>query len=680
MKKLIILLLLPFLGFSQAIFDEGVQIGGNTSTVTTSKLISQETSGVLNYINATALPVSTATQTAIDAKVGDFINDGATTIAPSMNAVYDALQLKENISNKATDFTTVNNTLYPSVQAVKTYADGLVVGLLNDRGSYDASVNLYPSSGGSGTAGAIKKGNLWAVSVAGTLGGTVVGIGDWVRALSDTPGQTSSNWSVVEGNFGYVPANDLNVIHTTGDESKTGSLTITNSGLTDSFKSINNSSGDGFHGENNSSGDNFYSLLFSTGGGFVANAEPSATGYNFVGQSDGLDTFMVNKSGNVTGASYIKSGGTSSQFLKADGSVDTTSYASLASPIFTGTVVLPSTTSIGSVSNTELSYVDGVTSSIQTQINTKATDASVVHITGNETIGGTKTFSTTAFLDQGARIRTYAYFDTPLAITNIAYPSLANINSKFGIVGHSSGTKKAATLDISNLSTSTRNYLFPDTDGTFALTSDLSSYAPSSGSTSYIQNQNSSAQTANMWISGNGTFNGNLSAGGATPNINPLYVKTATDYNFRMTQDGGIAQLACVNDAISAHSAFKLGNSWLSFTNTGVATFSSTVTAASYIKSGGTSSQLLTADGTTKSITQGTATLSGGTVVVSTTAALTGSVIIVSLNTPGGTLGIAYASPSASIVNGTSFVINSVSAAGVLVATDTSTINWQIIN
>jgi len=43
--------------------------------------------------------------------------------------------------------------------------------------------------------------------------------------------------------------------------------------------------------------------------------------------------------------------------------------APLASPTFTGTVVLPSATSIGSVTSTELGYVDGVTSAIQTQLN-----------------------------------------------------------------------------------------------------------------------------------------------------------------------------------------------------------------------------------------------------------------------------------------------------------------------
>lgn len=42
-----------------------------------------------------------------------------------------------------------------------------------------------------------------------------------------------------------------------------------------------------------------------------------------------------------------------------------------ANPTFTGTVVLPSTTSIGTVSDTEIGYLDGVTSAIQTQLNAK---------------------------------------------------------------------------------------------------------------------------------------------------------------------------------------------------------------------------------------------------------------------------------------------------------------------
>jgi hypothetical protein len=48
-----------------------------------------------------------------------------------------------------------------------------------------------------------------------------------------------------------------------------------------------------------------------------------------------------------------------------------------AGPTFTGTVVLPSTTSIGTVSATEIGYVDGVTSAIQTQLDAKIAKADI---------------------------------------------------------------------------------------------------------------------------------------------------------------------------------------------------------------------------------------------------------------------------------------------------------------
>jgi hypothetical protein len=53
-------------------------------------------------------------------------------------------------------------------------------------------------------------------------------------------------------------------------------------------------------------------------------------------------------------------------------------FATLASPTFTGTVVLPSDTSISTVSSTEIGYLDGVTSAIQTQIDTKASTGKAI--------------------------------------------------------------------------------------------------------------------------------------------------------------------------------------------------------------------------------------------------------------------------------------------------------------
>lgn len=67
------------------------------------------------------------------------------------------------------------------------------------------------------------------------------------------------------------------------------------------------------------------------------------------------------------------------------------------------------------------------------------------------------------------------------------------------------------------------------------------------------------------------------------------------------------------------------------------------------------------------------AAMVAGTVTVSTTAVTASSIIFVSRNTAGGTTGNLSA-PTASIVAGTSFVINSSSN------TDTSTVNWWIIN
>ena len=47
-------------------------------------------------------------------------------------------------------------------------------------------------------------------------------------------------------------------------------------------------------------------------------------------------------------------------------------FAPLANATFTGTITLPATTAIGNVTATEIGYVDGVTSAIQTQIDLKA--------------------------------------------------------------------------------------------------------------------------------------------------------------------------------------------------------------------------------------------------------------------------------------------------------------------
>jgi len=88
-----------------------------------------------------------------------------------------------------------------AVNEAKAYADSIVLGLLDDRGSFTPS-GSYPDAGGSGAAGAIMKGDVWYITGLGagvnnTVGSQTVKDGDTVRALSDNPGQTNSNWDVM---------------------------------------------------------------------------------------------------------------------------------------------------------------------------------------------------------------------------------------------------------------------------------------------------------------------------------------------------------------------------------------------------------------------------------------------------------------------------------------------------
>jgi hypothetical protein len=148
-------------------------------------------------------------------------------IASTLNIV-DGGNVIQSLAGYVTDLTPTDDKHFTpkkyvddQITAAQSYVDGLVVGLWDDRGTYDASTNVFPSSGGSGTAGALLKGDIFTVSVAGTLGGSAVNIGDTVRVLTDTPGQTASNWAILENNIGYVPLNSAG-------GNMTGNVTFTN--------------------------------------------------------------------------------------------------------------------------------------------------------------------------------------------------------------------------------------------------------------------------------------------------------------------------------------------------------------------------------------------------------------------------------------------------------------------
>jgi hypothetical protein len=100
----------------------------------------------------------------------------------------------------------------------------------------------------------------------------------------------------------------------------------------------------------------------------------------------GANSLTMTGSIAATGARVTKIWATDGEFtnsISINGTSIATTYAAKASPTFTGTVTLPTTTSIGAVSATEIGYVDGVTSSIQTQLNnTSELAAAIPTLTG----------------------------------------------------------------------------------------------------------------------------------------------------------------------------------------------------------------------------------------------------------------------------------------------------------
>lgn len=143
-------------------------------------------------------------QEVIDRQQGDTTETAARIAADnaeaSTRAAADTAEANTRAADDATEAAARIAGDAATLAAANAHADGLMVGMFDDRGNYDASGNVWPSSGGSGTAGAVLKGDVWRISVAGTLGGNAVDVGDSIRALTDAPGQTASNWGTFEHN------------------------------------------------------------------------------------------------------------------------------------------------------------------------------------------------------------------------------------------------------------------------------------------------------------------------------------------------------------------------------------------------------------------------------------------------------------------------------------------------
>jgi hypothetical protein len=184
--------------------DNTSDLGKPISTATQAALDGKDAAGAAAAAQAYAIQRGNHTGSQLAATVSDFDTQVRTSRLDQMAAPSTSVSLA---SQKVTSL--LAGTAATDAVNLQQLTDA-VIGLLDYRGTYNASVNTFPASGGSGVAGAVLKADFWVTSVQGTLGGQVTWPGDFIVALVDAPGQTAANWDIIEHDLGYAPEDVAN--------------------------------------------------------------------------------------------------------------------------------------------------------------------------------------------------------------------------------------------------------------------------------------------------------------------------------------------------------------------------------------------------------------------------------------------------------------------------------------
>lgn len=214
----------------------------------------------------------------------------------------------------------------------------------------------------------------------------------------------------------------------------------------------------------------------------------------------------------VTGTSLIKTGGTSSEFLKADGSVDSSTYLTTSS-----------------AASTYVPYSGA-----------------------------------TANVDLGIYNMSAAYYKSTNGYV-MGQGSTVGLSGSFTVIG---ATPTSLNIVISNTKTflltfpsTSRTYTYPDATGTLALTSDLSSYIQGSGTTNYVPKFTASGTIGNSLIYDTGS---RIAIGGTDATYGVLTVQSDAGQFCIQSNTTPSKQLQIGYDHTS-------NNSYLSSLNQGVA-------------------------------------------------------------------------------------------------------------
>jgi hypothetical protein len=313
-------------------------------------------------------------------------NTLTTNLNAEISRATTAEAIREALVNKSADVTTdgASDVKYPTVKSVKTYVDAisntsstaLAAEVSRAITAETANVNAIATETTNRINADLLKANLDSPTLAGTP-----------LAPTATAATNSKQIATTEYVTNAISTSGANFLPLTGG-TLTGGLKGTYGDFSSNFRvsSLTLAGSSVWEFGANGSGFSLHqggccNRLTIDGDGKIgigANYTPS---YQLDVEGDGRFTSLV------TATSFIKAGGTSSQFLKADGTIDSNTYAILASPTFTGVPVAP--TAVAGVSSTQIA----TTAFVANAVSTAASGGSFVDLTSNQLIAGTKTFS-----------------------------------------------------------------------------------------------------------------------------------------------------------------------------------------------------------------------------------------------------------------------------------------------
>lgn len=170
----------------------------------------------------------------------------------------------------------------------------------------------------------------------------------------------------------------------------------------------------------------------------------------------GTTTWLVTGAGNVTGNSFVKTGGTSVQFLKADGTVDSNTYAlasQLHNPVTIGTanglslatqvlsLALASTSTTGALSSTDWNTFNNKQAALVSGTNIKTINSVTLLGSGNIAVEPVITAGTTAQYYRGDK--TFQTLDTLAVPENTNLYFTENRVRSTLLTGYTVGTNTA---------------------------------------------------------------------------------------------------------------------------------------------------------------------------------------------------------------------------------------------